>query len=98
MNIYASHPSHTGPSGRLLGNHENTEVGKFLAEYLDLDLKPITRELNKKMSALRMGRITKDGDDEEAERLREITMDKYHGDFRKKGKRGLSGCECGGMH
>jgi len=50
------------------------------------------------MSQAQMGRITKDGDNEEEERLREITMDKYHGDFRKKGKRALGGCECGGLH
>jgi hypothetical protein len=29
----------------LIGNHENTDVGKFLHEYLDLDLEPITKDL-----------------------------------------------------
>ena len=31
-----------------MGNHENTDIGSFIAEYLDLDLEPITKELKKK--------------------------------------------------
>jgi alkaline phosphatase len=45
VNIYASNPDHAKP---LVGNHENIEVGKFLAEYLDVDIGPITKELKKK--------------------------------------------------
>jgi alkaline phosphatase len=29
----------------LTGNHENTEVGKFLRDYLEVDVDAITREL-----------------------------------------------------
>jgi len=33
----------------LRGNHENTDVGKFLREYLDVDVQAITDELVAKM-------------------------------------------------
>jgi alkaline phosphatase len=33
---------------RLIGNHENTEIGEFLREYLDVDVKAITDELIEK--------------------------------------------------
>ena len=45
VNIYASHPSH---APGLVGNHENTDVGKFIASYLDLDLDVVTKELKSK--------------------------------------------------
>ena len=45
VNIYASSPKH---APGLVGNHENTDVGAFMAEYLDLDLEPITKELREK--------------------------------------------------
>ena len=31
---------------RLLGNHENTEIGEFIRDYLDLDLDRVTKILN----------------------------------------------------
>lgn len=40
MNIYASKGA-----AALAGNHENTEVGEFMRDYLELDLKHITRRL-----------------------------------------------------
>lgn len=40
VNIYGS-----GATGVLEGNHENTEVGEFLRDYMGLDLKPITKKL-----------------------------------------------------
>ncbi len=43
VNIYG-----TKGSEKLRGNHENTEVGDFLREYLDVDIKAITEELVKK--------------------------------------------------
>lgn len=46
VNIYGSKGSE-----KLIGNHENTDVGKFLREYLDVDVEAITKELNKKSSA-----------------------------------------------
>lgn len=45
VNIYASSPKH---APQLVGNHENTEIGKFMAAYLDLDLEPITKALKDK--------------------------------------------------
>ncbi|KAF7512636.1 hypothetical protein GJ744_000897 [Endocarpon pusillum] len=45
VNIYASSPQH---APQLVGNHENTDIGKFIAEYLDLDLEPLTEELKGK--------------------------------------------------
>ena len=36
---------------QLRGNHENTDVGKFLREYLAVDVDSITAELNEKMVA-----------------------------------------------
>jgi len=45
VNIYASDPKH---ARALVGNHENTEVGKFLADFLEVDVDAVTRELVKK--------------------------------------------------
>ena len=46
VNIYA-YPLQG--SEDLRGNHENIEVGEFLQNYLDLDVKPITNELVKNL-------------------------------------------------
>lgn len=43
VNIYGS-----AGSDALRGNHENTQIGKFLREYLDVDVDAITEELIKK--------------------------------------------------
>jgi alkaline phosphatase len=46
VNIYSS----GGPGAeRLRGNVENTDIGKYLREYLDVDVDAITKELRKKM-------------------------------------------------
>ncbi|KAI0393125.1 alkaline-phosphatase-like protein [Xylariaceae sp. FL0594] len=46
VNIYSS----GGPGTEALrGNVENTDVGKFLREYLDVDVEAVTKELNDKM-------------------------------------------------
>jgi alkaline phosphatase len=45
VNIYGSKGSE-----KLIGNHENTDVGKFLRDYLNVDVEAITKELNKKSS------------------------------------------------
>lgn len=87
VNIYASHPDH---ARALIGNHENTEVGQFLSDYLDLDLEPITKELKEqgalldKVGAYWMGAPLPN------ERT-QAEEDHYHGDF----KRSL---ECGHAH
>jgi len=43
VNIYASGDPATS---KLRGNHENTEIGQFIKEYLELDLDSVTRKLN----------------------------------------------------
>ncbi|KAG0648678.1 Farnesyl diphosphatase [Hyphodiscus hymeniophilus] len=43
VNIYGH-----GEIGGLKGNHENTDVGKFLREFLDVNVDTITKKLNKK--------------------------------------------------
>ncbi|MCJ1299168.1 hypothetical protein MMC08_001960 [Hypocenomyce scalaris] len=84
VNIYASHPKDASP---LLGNHENTEVGNFIRDYLDLDLEPITKEL-KERGAL-FDTLSDDGttqswmgkpapDEKDMDH-----MDHYHGDFKR---------------
>ncbi|CAF9903405.1 MAG: hypothetical protein GOMPHAMPRED_000232 [Gomphillus americanus] len=45
VNIYGSSAKH---AGALAGNHENTDVGKFLHEYLDLSLDDVTEDLKMK--------------------------------------------------
>jgi alkaline phosphatase len=46
VNIYSS----GGASAeKIRGNVENTDVGRFLSEYLDVDVDEITRELEDKM-------------------------------------------------
>lgn len=44
VNVYGS----TG-SEALRGNQENTEIGKFLRDYLDVDVDAITKELREKL-------------------------------------------------
>jgi len=43
VNIYGS-----AGSEALRGNHENTEIGKFLRDYLNVDVDAITKELREK--------------------------------------------------
>jgi len=45
VNIFTSDPK---VAKALVGNHENTEVGEFLANYLDVDVDAITAELRAK--------------------------------------------------
>lgn len=90
VNIYASNPKHVRP---LIGNHENTDIGVFLREYLDVDTKAVTKELKEQLT------ITSSRFDEnwlgkpvdEARTMAEL--DHYEGDF----KRSLE-CECGAVH
>ena len=52
VNIYGYSPSSSSSSSSsaispLRGNHENTEVGKFMRDYLDVDVDAVTRKLRK---------------------------------------------------
>lgn len=84
VNIYASNPK---VAHALIGNHENTEVGNFLRDYLDLNLEPITAELKKKGAAF--ATLREDGSEvnwmgkplSTNKKLEET--DHYHGDFKR---------------
>lgn len=76
VNIYG-----TRGSEKLHGNRENIQVGEFLREYLDVDVKAITKELNKKSKTFEasaaggvswMGKIPTDEEIEMAIRLHDL--------------------------
>jgi alkaline phosphatase len=87
VNIYTSSPK---IASALIGNHENTEVGEFLRNYLNVDVQAITEELKAKGTQFDtvnaqgetvswMGRIPNSG-----ERLDgQDHLDHYQGDFKK---------------
>ena len=90
MNIYASNPKHARP---LIGNHENTEIGTFLRDYLDVDTEAVTKELKEQVktsSRFRnwLGKPVGDAVDTMA------GLDHYQGDFKKRGVE----CGCGAVH
>lgn len=96
VNIYTSDP---GAAGALVGNHENTEVGKFLREYLAVDVDAVTKELKDKGIKLMgegeggwMGPLPEDGQRLDGQEH----LESYSGDFRR--KRGVMHgdvCGCG---
>ncbi|KAJ5094187.1 hypothetical protein N7456_010048 [Penicillium angulare] len=99
VNIYASSTRDSWP---LVGNNENTDVGGFLADYLDLKVDEVTKRLRKTASwsassdasTASQGNFDWMGDplgsDVETEGL-----DTYHGEFKK---RSPDDCGCGGLH
>ncbi|KAF2638764.1 alkaline phosphatase-like protein [Massarina eburnea CBS 473.64] len=99
VNIYSSDPK---AAAALVGNHENTEVGAFLREYLEVDVEAVTKELREKGTNLMatgangttigwMGPVP-----EEGERLDGQThLASYSGEFRKRGAVHGRGCDCG---
>lgn len=99
VNIYSSDPE---AAKALVGNHENTEVGRFLYEYLDVDVDAVTKELREKGVGLKvtdaageqvswMGKIPAEG-----QRLDGQThMASYSGDFRKRHALHGEACDCG---
>lgn len=104
VNIYASNPKHAHP---LIGNHENIEIGQFIAEYLDVDLEVITQELKDKKVKTSSdgtpgeswgewmgppGLPVNDNDDL-------VHLDTYHGDFKhRKREAEMEDCGCGLRH
>ncbi|KAF1955068.1 alkaline phosphatase-like protein [Byssothecium circinans] len=98
VNIYSSDPN---VAAALVGNHENTEVGDFLREYLKVDVEAVTKELREKGVGLMasgpngttmgwMGKVPGEG-----ERLDGQTHLSYGGDHRKRGAVHGRGCDCG---
>ncbi|KAL8835834.1 MAG: hypothetical protein Q9170_003157 [Blastenia crenularia] len=87
VNIYSSDSEQARP---LQGNHENTDVGKFLREYLDLEdeVKAVTKELQEKGAGAWMGKAVD-------EKRVGSKGDHYAGDFRKRDE---MGCGCLGEH
>ncbi|PSN65250.1 alkaline phosphatase-like protein [Corynespora cassiicola Philippines] len=99
VNIYSSDPKAAMP---LVGNHENTEVGKFLREYLNVDVEAVTKELREKGLGLQvvdangtiqswMGPLP-----EEGQRLDgQNHLASYEGDFKKRHFQHGRSCGCG---
>ncbi|KAI9924787.1 hypothetical protein ASPWEDRAFT_112083 [Aspergillus wentii DTO 134E9] len=103
VNIYASSSKHAWP---LVGNHENIEIGNFIANYLSLDLNNVTKFLQ--ASPVSTGPAPDDNADASVKAetpfswmgdplgsdFRTVGLDTYHGEF----KRSESDCGCGGTH
>jgi alkaline phosphatase len=98
VNIYSSDPE---GAKALVGNHENTEVGEFLRNYLNVDVDAVTKELREKGATLKvlnaqgesvgwMGKVP-----EEGERLDGQNHLSYGGDFRKRHASHGGDCGCG---
>ena len=87
VNIYASNLKHAKP---LIGNHENTEIGDFIREYLDVDLEGVTKELKEKGALLANDWMGKPVEDVNTM----AELDHYAGDFKKR----RLDCACGMKH
>ncbi|KAL9597000.1 MAG: hypothetical protein Q9219_005426 [cf. Caloplaca sp. 3 TL-2023] len=89
VNIYASDAEQASP---LRGNRENTDVGRFLREYLDLG-----EEVEKVGRELREWKGKEEGEGWMGGRVEgtEKRGDHYQGDFRKRDA-GVGGCGCAG--
>ncbi len=91
MNIYASSPRY---AASLVGNHENTDIGQFLSDFLELDMEDITHELREKGKGFKYKAEGKEATPwMGGVKIKEEVLghgDHYHGDF----KRGLE-CGCG---
>ncbi|KAF2677317.1 alkaline phosphatase-like protein [Lentithecium fluviatile CBS 122367] len=98
VNIYSSDPK---IASALVGNHENTEVGDFLRNYLGVDVEAVTEELKAKGKELKtldvngtevgwMGPVPAEG-----QRLDGQThLATYGGDFKKRHLLHGRGCDC----
>lgn len=99
VNIYSSDPK---AALALVGNHENTEVGDFLRDYLAVDVDAVTKELRAKGAGLTvadvngtqvswMGRIPEDGQRLDGQNH----VASYGGDFKKRHLLHGRACDCG---
>ena len=102
VNIYASNPKHAHP---LIGNHENIEVGRFIADFLDVDVDAVTKELREKKTKISStGGVEDLGEWMGPEGLpvndngQFAILDDYHGDFKHRKREADLGCDCGMMH
>jgi alkaline phosphatase len=100
VNIYSSDPK---IARALVGNHENTEVGDFLRNYLDVDVDSVTKELRewKGPFVSVTGGVEEKGAwlgpvPQEGERLDgQNHLSTYAGDHKKRHLLHGSGCDCG---
>ncbi|KAJ5888208.1 Repressible alkaline phosphatase [Penicillium taxi] len=98
VNIYASSKKDAWP---LLGNNENTDVGSFLADYLDLNVAAVTKKLQSSAYWSTSGDASSDQEKYSwmgnplGSNVQTESFDSYHGDFKK---RSLDDCGCGGLH
>jgi alkaline phosphatase len=79
VNIFASNPEWAED---LVGNHENTEVGEFLARYLGVtdEVEKVTKELQQKMNVNMLGAVPGHG-----ERLDwQDHLERYHGNSKRR--------------
>lgn len=98
VNIYSSDPE---AAAALAGNHENTEVGEFLRNYLGVDVDAVTKELREKGVNLQaeikgqmvswMGKVPEQGQRLDGQNH----LAGYGGDFRKRGLEHGDECGCG---
>ena len=88
VNIYASNPKHAHP---LIGNHENTDVGSFLRDYLDVDTDAVTEQLKEQLTTSSRFKNWLGKPVDESMTMKDL--DHYQGDF----KRSLE-CGCGHVH
>lgn len=99
VNIYSSDPK---AAMALVGNHENTEVGDFLREYLDVDVDAVTKELREKGAGLTvadvngtqvswMGKVPAEGQRLDGQNH----LASYGGDFKKRHLLHGRACDCG---
>jgi alkaline phosphatase len=102
VNIYSSDPE---AAMALRGNHENTEVGNFLREYLGVDVESVTKELREKGASLMVTDANGTGVSwmgavpEEGQRLDGQThLASYGGDFKKRDGGVVHGLDCGCGH
>ncbi len=85
----------------MVGNNENTDVGAFLANYLDLDVDAVTKRLRSAAYWTASGEESSTQEkfnwmgDPLGSTVRTEGLDTYHGDFKK---RSLDDCGCGAVH
>jgi alkaline phosphatase len=102
VNIYSSDPE---AAKALAGNHENTEVGEFLREYLGVDVDAVTKELREKGTNLKvktaggeevswMGKIPEVGQRLDGQNH----VASYGGDHKRRDGGVVHGDECGCGH
>ena len=107
VNIYASSSKY---ARGLKGNHENIEIGKFMADYLDVELEPVTKELREKGVKQGSTGTADDADIPAGQGWAEwmgpagwsnnengelVHLDTYHGDFKHRKREAEAMDDCG---